>query len=168
MRVIVECLKCQQSLSVLRDFPRSKSLEQKFHGSFVAGKKLLDQRATTTKTIASLTMSGTTAKLDEYVSKADATLASYSSVTQYGEFHFNHWKIPQSSCDAARKRENSFSCERIQALGSAILVSFMLLKSWGKSRVARVPLGALFLTILLRPAFSKNGIHGHDSPANER
>jgi hypothetical protein len=35
-------------------------------------------------------MSGTAGKLNEYVSKADATLAEYSSVTQYGEFHSNH------------------------------------------------------------------------------
>lgn len=37
-------------------------------------------------------MSVNTAKLDEYVSKADATLADYASVTQYGEFSFESWK----------------------------------------------------------------------------
>lgn len=67
--------------------------------------------------------------------------------------------------DAARKRENSFSCERIQALDHAILLSFLLLKSWRKSGVARVTWRALFFHHYGSDPHFRNGIHSHDSPA---
>ena len=88
-------LKCQRHCPFYVIFNVQISV-QKCHGIFsVAHKKLdiIDVQHNQSKpptTIASLTMSGTTAKLDEYVTKADATLAQYSSVTQYGEFHSNH------------------------------------------------------------------------------
>lgn len=59
-------------------------------------------------------MAGTTAKLDEYVSKADATMAEYASVTQYGEFDSFVERLMKLVAAVAqqRRRKNSLvMCE---------------------------------------------------------